>query len=164
MNVIAFVPRAERDAIRAKEAYDRAYRNSNHHPAFLATQAAIEAAFDESAGINSFKRRVEYAIKRGTGHPANRARYGGRLRALQDMNLADAIAAVEGWYRREEKHINDSLLIRYAPQPSTLSLEVLRELRLMLRMLRVDGRSILGCKPRRTNLRVYFTTLVTLAS
>jgi hypothetical protein len=94
--------------------------------------AHIGAAFDEAAVINGFKLRVERVIALGPEHPAVRARYGARAAMLADLRLDEAIARVERWRRDERKAFQIASVFGAGPR---LSLEVLRELRLVLRLM-----------------------------
>lgn len=104
--------------------------------------AQIEKEFGPRAEINHFKSGVRKAIALGAGHPANMARYGKRLAlirygiaasAVQNMPLNGAIALVEHWYRHERESLAVAAALGYG---NRMSLSVLRELRLMLRVLR----------------------------
>jgi len=95
--------------------------------------AQIETAFGEASAVNGFKLRVERYIRFGPAHPAMRARFGGRAAMLAGRNLDAAIAAVERWWRDERKAFQIASALGYG---NRLSLEVLCELRLMLRFMR----------------------------
>ena len=101
--------------------------------ALEAALAEIGAAFDAAAAVNDFKLRVERRIRLGPQHGAVRARYRGRAELLYGRSLADAIAAVERWWRAERKAFQIAAALGCG---NRLSLEVLRELRLILRLLR----------------------------
>ena len=88
----------------------------------------------EAAAINAFKLRVERLIRLGPQHPAVRARFGGRAELLFGRSLDAAIAAVERWWRDERKAFAIASALGCG---SRLSLEILRELRLILRLLRL---------------------------
>jgi hypothetical protein len=123
-----------------------------------AALAAISAGFDEAAAITSFQLRVLNYIRLGTGHPAVRARYGARVEMIRqrtaawtqanslaagplgfsphpDTTLTIAINLVEGWYRNERKAFQFASVFGCG---NRLSLEVLRELRLILRLIRAS--------------------------
>ncbi len=95
--------------------------------------AQIGAAFDEAAIINDFKIGIERLIRLGPRHPAVRARFGARAAMLSGRNLDAAIATVERWWRDERKAFQIASAFSCATR---LSLEVLGELRLMLRLMR----------------------------
>jgi len=128
--------------------------------AMAAALAQIGATFDETAVINGRKLRVERFIALGTGHSAVRARFGARARMIyeavivwranndllarmagmppsgSDITLAIAINLVERWYRNERKAFQVAAAFG-AGIP--LSLEVLTELRLILRLIRASA-------------------------
>jgi hypothetical protein len=95
--------------------------------------AQIGAAFGEAAVVNAFKIRAEHLIRLGPQHPAVRARFGARAALLAGRNLDAAIAVAERWWRDERKAFQIASIFGCAPR---LSLEVLRELRLILRWMR----------------------------
>jgi hypothetical protein len=95
--------------------------------------AQIAAAFDARAAINNFKLRVERWLYLGPQHPAVRARFRARIAALPDCTLAGAIADVERWWREERKALTLASALGYG---SRLPFETLRELRLILRLMR----------------------------
>jgi hypothetical protein len=95
--------------------------------------AQIGAAFDEAATINAFKIRVERLIGLGPQHPAVRGRFGARACLLFGRGLDAAIAVVERWWRDERKAFQIASALGCATR---LSFEVLRELRLILRLMR----------------------------
>jgi hypothetical protein len=97
----------------------------------------IEAAFGEAAAINDFKIRVERQIRLGPHHPAARARFGARAAMLPGRDLEQAITRVERWWRAERKAFQIASVFGSAPR---LSLEVLGELRLILRLMRFKQR------------------------
>ena len=95
--------------------------------------AKIDAAFDHSAAINGFKIRVELLLQTDRYHPALRARFGARAGMLAARSLDASVQAVERWWRDEQK----AFAIASALGGGTrLSLYVLRELRLILRLMR----------------------------
>lgn len=93
----------------------------------------IGAAFDESAAIFDFKLRVERTLCRGPQHPAVRARFGAQAALLGGLSLDAATARAERWWRDERKAFQIASALGYG---NRLSLEVLRELRLILRWMR----------------------------
>jgi hypothetical protein len=98
-----------------------------------AALAQIGAAFDQAAAINGFKLRVEHLIRLGPQHAAVRARFGARAARLAGCSLAVAIFTVERWWRDERKAFQIASALG---RGNRLSLDVLRELRLVLRLLR----------------------------
>jgi hypothetical protein len=95
--------------------------------------AKIDAAFDHSAAINGFKIRVELFLQTDRHHPALRARFGARAEMLAGRSLYASVQAVERWWRDEQK----AFAIASALGGGTrLSLDVLRELRLIMRLMR----------------------------
>jgi hypothetical protein len=98
-----------------------------------AAVAEIKAAFSVSAEIEDFKLRVARWLRLGPQHPAVRARFRARIAALPDGTLADATRNVERWWREERKAFALASALGYG---SRLSVETLRELRLMLRLMR----------------------------
>ena len=123
--------REERDRERARRA--AAAARTKGQPALDVALTEIGAAFDQSAVTNSFKIRVERLIRRGPHHPALRARFGARAALLHGRNLDAAIATVERWWRDERKAFQIASALGGG---SRLSLEILRELRLILRLMR----------------------------
>jgi hypothetical protein len=102
-------------------------------PAMAVALAQIGAAFDEAATVNAFKIRVERLIRLGPHHPAVRARFGARGAMRFGRGLDPAIAVVERWWRDERKAFQIASALGCATR---LSLEVLSELRLILRLMR----------------------------
>lgn len=98
-------------------------------------QALVEigAAFDATAAIADFKIRVERRLQLGPTHPALRARFGARAALLAGRSLDASIVMVERWWRDERKAFQIASALGCA---SRLSFEVLRELRLILRVMR----------------------------
>ena len=95
--------------------------------------AQIGAAFDDAARINAFKLRVAHWLRLGPNHPAARARFGTRAEVLRGRGLEAAIVLAERWWRDERKAF---AIASALGRGNALSLEVLRELRLILRLLR----------------------------
>jgi hypothetical protein len=122
-------PRGERDRDRARRAAAAAQTGS----VMAAALAQIDAAFDEAAAINALKLRVERQLRRGPYHPAVRARYAGRAELLQGRSLDAAIALVERWWRDERRAF---LIASALGRGLRLPLDVLHELRLILRLMR----------------------------
>jgi hypothetical protein len=99
-----------------------------------AALAEIETAFDQAAAVNNFKLRVERLVRLGVQHPAVRARFAARAALLAGCDdLGGAIVIVERWWREERKALQIASLFGHG---NRLSLETLRELRLILRLLR----------------------------
>lgn len=122
--------RREAQRIRAVAQAARAAGGS----ALDAALAQIGAAFDETAAVFDLKLRVERALCRGPRHPAVRARYGARAAMLSGLSLDAAAARAERWWRAERKAFQIANALGYG---NRLSLETLRELRLILRWMRV---------------------------
>ena len=98
--------------------------------------AQIGTAFDEAAALNDFKLKVERLIRLGPQHPAVRARFGARAAILSGRGRDAAIIVVERWWRDERKAFQIASALGYG---NRLSLDVLRELRLVLRLMRFKG-------------------------
>ena len=95
--------------------------------------AKIDAAFGHSAAINGFKIRVELLLQTDIHHPALRARFGARAEMLAGYDIDAAVQAIERRWRTETK----AFAIASALGGGTrLSLDVLRDLRLILRWMR----------------------------
>jgi hypothetical protein len=95
--------------------------------------AQIDAAFGRAAVVNAYKLRVEGFIRLGPHDPAVRARFSARAELLRGRNLDAAIVLVERWWRCEQKSFQIASALG---RGCALSLETLRELRLILRLLR----------------------------
>jgi hypothetical protein len=95
--------------------------------------AKIDTAFDRVATINAFKIRVELLLQTDFHHPALRARFGARAEMLAHRNLAASVQIVERWWRNEQKAF---ALASAFGGGNRLSLDVLRELRLIQRWMR----------------------------
>jgi hypothetical protein len=93
----------------------------------------IGTAFNVTAEINAFKLRVVRWLRLGPQHPAAHARFRARAALLTDCTLAAAIREVERWWREERKAFALASVLGYG---SRLSVETLRELRLILRLMR----------------------------
>jgi hypothetical protein len=124
-------PRADRDGERLRAATFAARAASGS--AMDMALAQIETAFGEASAVNGFKLRVERMLRLGPSHPAVRARLGQRAAMLAGRDLDAAVAAVERWWRTERKVFQIASALGYG---NRLSLEVLSELRLMLRLMR----------------------------
>ena len=123
--------RQERDRERARRA--AAVERAKGQSALDVALTEIGAAFDQAAVVNDFKIRVERLIRRGLRHPALRARFGARAARLHGRDLDAAIAAVERWWRDERKAFQIASALGGGTR---LSLEVLRDMRLVLRLMR----------------------------
>ena len=123
--------RQERDRERARRA--AAAARASGQSALDIALTEIGAAFDQTAVINGFKIRVERLIRRGPHHPALRACFGARAARLYGRDLDAAIATVELWWRNERKAFQIASALGGGTR---LSLEVLCELRLILRLMR----------------------------
>jgi hypothetical protein len=124
-------PRAERELerIRAAASAARAARGS----AVDAALAQIGAAFDECAAVNGFKLRVECWLQLSPQDAAVRARFGRRATLLTGRSLDAAVIMTERSWRDERKAFQIASVLGYG---NRLSLDVLRELRLILRLMR----------------------------
>jgi hypothetical protein len=123
--------RQERDIERVRGA--AAEIPTEQRSAMATALAQIGAAFGEAAVVNAFKIRVEHLIRLGPQHPAVRARFGARAALLAGRDLDAAVVVAERWWRNERKAFQIASVFGCAPR---LSLEVLRELRLILRWMR----------------------------
>jgi hypothetical protein len=123
--------REERDRERARRA--AAVVRAKGQSALDVALTEIGAAFDQSAVINGFKIRVERLIRRGARHPTLRARFGARAAMLRGRSLDAAVATVDRWWRDERKAFQMASALGGGTR---LSLEVLRDLRLVLRLMR----------------------------
>jgi hypothetical protein len=136
---MTYRPRAERDAERlrsATAAKDRANTSANtsvNVSALDRALAQIEAAFGEAAAANDFKLRVERLLRLGPYHPAVRARFRARAQMLSGCHLAVAVMRTERWWREERRAFQIASALGTG---SRLSLEVLSEARLALRLMR----------------------------
>jgi hypothetical protein len=126
--------RGERDGER-RPSSPRCARRGEGAPgsAIEATVGEIQVAFSHAAEINSFKLRVAHWLRLGPQHPAVRARFRARAAALPDWRLDAATREVERWWREERKVFALASALGYG---SRLPLQILRELRLILRLLR----------------------------
>jgi hypothetical protein len=124
-------PRGRRDLERARRAASAA--RARGATALDVALAQIDAAFDDAARINAFKLRVENWLRLGPAHPAVQARFGARAAVLAGSSLDASIIAVEHWWRDEQKAF---AIASALGRGSALSLDVLGELRLILRLMR----------------------------
>jgi hypothetical protein len=123
--------RQERDIERIRRA--AAQVPAEQRSAMAVALAQIGVAFDEAAIVNAFKIRVEHLLRLGPQHPAVRARFGARAEMLAGRGLDAAIVVAERWWRDERRAFQIASVFGCAPR---LSLEVLGELRLILRWMR----------------------------
>lgn len=115
--------------------------NATQTPASLPPHSpAMQRALDEIGrrfgpwGVNdSLKRQVRRFMRLGVDHPAVKARYGARAAMLRGVHINLAVALVDGLLRGEQiKFAHQSVI----GSPSRLSVQVLTELRLILRFMR----------------------------
>jgi hypothetical protein len=131
-------PRAGRDLERAHRAARAVHDTPNDQasrPALAAALAAIEAAFGRAAIVNDLKIAVERHISRGSEHAAVRARFAGRAALLRGHDLEAALVVIDRWRRDEQRAF---AIASAFGRGSRLSLQVLDELRLLLRWLRFN--------------------------
>lgn len=95
-------------------------------PAMDRAMAEIRHAFGFPAVM--FKQSVRRFIRRGAGHPANRARYGARARMFVGWSTVEADAWLACRYASEQR--------RWRSNDARLALMLLRELRLIVRFMR----------------------------
>jgi len=124
-------PRNQRDLERARRATDAA--RAQGRSAMDVAVAQIGAAFDYASAVNGFKLRVERFLYLGPHDSAVRARFGARAQLLSGHSLDAATALTERWWRDERKAFQIASALG---RGNRLSLEVLAELRLMLRIAR----------------------------
>jgi hypothetical protein len=120
-------PRAERERERLRAA------GAATDSAMDRALAQIGTAFDRASAVNAFKQRVEQTLQRGPQHAAVRARFGARAEMLRGRTLDAAAVVAERWWRDERKAFQIASALGYG---NRMSLETLRELRLILRLLR----------------------------
>lgn len=94
--------------------------------------AAIDREFSHSSDVVRFKRRIR-TILREPDHPAVAARYGARARWLRRCSLAVAVTCVGNEWRTERHAFQVASAFG---RGTRLSVEVLSELRLILRWFR----------------------------
>jgi hypothetical protein len=124
-------PRHARETARIRRA--AAAARADGLPAMAIALAEIETAFDDAAVISGFKIRVERLLRLPPQHRALRARYGVRAIMLAEYDLDGATVAVERWWRKERKAFQIACALGGGTR---LSLDVLSELRLILRLMR----------------------------
>jgi hypothetical protein len=125
-------PRQRRDRVRLRRIASAIEDASGS--ALDAALAEIGATFGEAAAVNDFKIRVERYLRLGAEHPALRARFGARAAMLYGRNLEAATVTVERWWRDERKAFQVASALGCGTR---LPLDVLSELRLMLRLMRL---------------------------
>ena len=123
--------RRQRDRDRIRRAGDLAQARGGG--ALDIALAKIDAAFDRVAAINAFKIRVELLLQTDRHHPALRARFGARAGMLTGRSLDASVLAVERWWRNEQQAFAIASAFGGGHR---LSLDVLGELRLILRLMR----------------------------
>lgn len=124
-------PRDRFDLERARRA--GAAARAQGGSAMDAALAEIGAAFGQAAVANAFKLRVEETWRRGPQHPAVRARFSARAEILRGKDLDTAIVLAERWWRAERKAFQIASVFG---RGNSLSLDVLSESRLILRLMR----------------------------
>ncbi len=132
MRLMSPSPRQQRDRDRMRRA--SAAIRATGGSAMDQALAELGAAFDAAAAVNGFKLRVERYLRLGPHHPACRARFGARAALLGGRSLDAAVATVERWWRDERKAFQVASALGCATR---LPLDVLAELRLILRLLRL---------------------------
>jgi len=99
-----------------------------------AALAHVEAALDSAAAAhNRLKLKVERILRLGAWHPEVCARFGRRVALLRGYTISEAIWCVERWYRDERRALQVAAAFG---RGSRVSLDLLREMRLMLRLAR----------------------------
>jgi hypothetical protein len=127
-------PRDTRDFERPRLAAAAARRRTGS--ALDAALDEIGAAFDQAAAVNAFKLRVERWLRLGPQHGAVQARFGARAALLSGRRLDSAVVAAERWWRDQRKAFQIASALGCG---NAVSLEVLRELRLILRLMRLKN-------------------------
>ena len=95
--------------------------------------AQIGAMFGEASVTNVFKLKVERFLRLDPHDGEVQARFGARAQLLRGRSLDGAVALVERWWRDERKAFQIASALG---RGNRLSLEVLAELRLILRIMR----------------------------
>jgi hypothetical protein len=134
-------PRQQRDRARLRRAASAIW--AARGSALDAALAEIGAAFGEAAVVNDFKIRVERFLRLGAKHPAVRARFGARAAMLYSRNLEAATVTVERWWRDERKAFQVASALGCGTR---LPLDVLSELRLILRLMRFKRMDAAYCE------------------
>ena len=125
------IPRSSRDMARGRRAADAVIARGGS--ALDAATAHIRATFSQAAVINRSKLNVERVLRRPMGNNASVARYGRLVALLQNLTLDSAIARLDELYRQERRTQGAARALGCGSN----ALEVLGELRLMLRLARV---------------------------
>jgi hypothetical protein len=125
-------PREAREFERIRIATASAHETGGS--ALDAALAEIGTAFDHAAAVNEFKLRVERWLSLGPHYGAVRARFGARAAMLCGCSLGTAVVTVERWWRNERRAFQLASALGYG---SRYSLDVLRELQLILRLMRI---------------------------
>jgi hypothetical protein len=126
--------RADRDLARGRRAASLARAGGGS--ALEAAYAHIEATFAPAARHSIFKDRVAALVAGGAGHPAARYRYRRLAERYPAANLAAAIALV-GRMRDAEREARAAAIRSWGHSSRPrLSLMILDELRLILRLVR----------------------------
>lgn len=123
--------RRRREALRGKsvEAQARALGAD----AMRAAIARLGSEFDRTAQIATFKCRVLHHMRLGAGHAHVRARFGRRVAMLRGYSIDAACLLVERWLREEKRTFEIAATFGKGHR---LGIEVLLELRLLLRLIR----------------------------
>ena len=124
-------PRQQRDLECARRAVAAAQAQGQSATAVALAQ--IGAMFGEASVINAFKLRVEGFIRLDPHDAEVKARFRARTELLRGRGLDGAVALVERWWRAERKAFQIASALG---RGNRLSLEVLAELRLILRIMR----------------------------
>jgi len=126
------MPREDRDRNRIRHA--AVVAKEQNASAMQTALAQISAGFDQAAVVNGFKIRVERYMRLAPDHPRLSARFGKRAALLSGRNLDEATASVEQWWRDERKAFQIASALGCG---NRLSVEILGELRLVLRLMRL---------------------------
>ena len=123
--------RQDREGRRVSRAVEAA--RGDGATAMAVALAHIGAAFDEAAVVHGFKLRIEHFMALPPDDAAVPARFGARAAMLGGCDLDAAIVRVERWWRDQRTAYQLASVFGCGTR---LSLEVLSELRLMLRLMR----------------------------
>jgi hypothetical protein len=93
----------------------------------------VGVTLDEAAKASAFKQRILGYLRLGTGHPIIRARFGRRAAMLRGYKIDAAIFLVNRWYGEAKRENHVGAAMGYG---NPFSVEVLRELRAILRLIR----------------------------
>lgn len=125
------IPRSSRDIARGRRAADAVRARGGS--AMDAALAQIGSTFGAAAVVNRRKIAVDRYLTRGFRNPSTIARYGRWVASLQNLTLDSAIVRLDELYRQERRTQGAARALGCASN----ALEVLGELRLMLRLARV---------------------------